>query len=809
MTHPKDFHQQAAALVEQMTQAERISLLSGSTFWDLQPIERLDFEAIKVADGPHGLRAQETSQGSVVGLSESAPATCFPTAVTLASSWDEALLAAVGRAIAIEARAQGISVILGPGVNIKRSPLCGRNFEYFSEDPFLSGRLAVAFINGAQSQGIGTSIKHFAANNQEDSRMVIDTLVDERTLREIYLPAFEMAVKAAQPWTVMHAYNRLNGVYCGESPWLLDRVLRDEWGFAGLVVSDWGATNQRVEGVSAGMDLEMPFSAGMHDGDVLDAVQTGRLSQAALDTSAQRVAALTLAGRAALEAGERPSPAALVDDHHALAQRAAAEGAVLLRNRNNLLPLNPAGRLAVIGGFAEKPRFQGAGSSQVNATRLDTPLDSLRAYAAGHGGEVIYAQGFDPDTASEDPVLLAAAVEAARDADAVLILAGLPALFESEGFDRSHLDLPESINALISAVAAINSNTAVALSNGSPVLMPWLSDVGAVLEMYLAGQAGAGALAQLVFGEVCPSGKLAETFPLALDHIPAQADYGAHPRRVVYREGLNVGYRHFTSHDEAVLFPFGFGLSYTQFAYGEVKLSAPAADLSQPVTVTVPVTNTGEVAGAEVVQVYVRQRGASVFRPDRELKGFAKLSLAPGETREAVIELDRRAFSFWDQSAQTWRLEPTDFDILVGESCTAIHATLPFKAQGEAGYNMPEAFEGSHPAVMSDADLAALGVRVTPPEAARPFHRNSTMADIRYHWLGKRIYAQAQAQMQAFFAKDDDPVAAKMGEAFLNDLPLRTLQTMSRGALTQARLDMMIAAMNGHFIKALRCYFKG
>lgn len=802
--HPSDFHQQASDIIDQLTQAERTSLLSGSTFWDLQPIERLGFETIKVADGPHGLRAQDTSQGSALGLTESEPATCFPTAVTLASSWDEALVEEVARAIALEAKAQGVSVILGPGVNIKRSPLCGRNFEYYSEDPFLSGRLGVAFINGAQSQAIGTSIKHFAANNQEDSRMVIDTLVDERTLREIYLPAFEMAVKEAQPWTVMHAYNRINGVYCGENPWLLDQILRQEWGFAGLVVSDWGATNARARGVVAGMDLEMPVSGGLHDGKVLDGVQSGAVAQAALDTCARRVSALTLAGRAAIDSTasfDQPR-------HHALAQRAAAEGAVLLRNQEGLLPLDPKAKLAVIGGFAEKPRFQGAGSSQVKATQLDTPLESLRAFAAEHGGEIIYAQGFDPDYATDDPAAIQAAVQVAAKADAVLVLGGLPALFESEGFDRTHLTLPDQINRLITAVAAANPRTTVALSNGSPVVMPWLDDVGAVLETYLAGQAGAGALAQLVFGAVCPSGKLAETFPLALDHIPAQADYGHHPRRVVYREGLNVGYRYFTSYDEPVLFPFGFGLSYTRFAYGEARLTVPAADLSEPVRVDVPVTNTGSVTGAEVVQVYVRQRGASVYRPDRELKGFAKLRLAPGETAEASITLDRRAFSFWDQDAQTWRLEPTAFDILVGESSTCIHSTLTFQAEGDTGYNMREAFAGERSVVMTDQELAVLGLRVTPPEKNRPFHRNSTMSEIRNHWLGSRIYAQASRQMQAFFSSDDSPVVAKMGEAFLNDLPLRTLQTMSQGALTEARLDMIIALMNGNLIKAIGCFFK-
>lgn len=801
--HPIDFAEQARVLVRQMTQQERVSVLSGSTFWDLQPVDRLGLDTIKVSDGPHGMRRQDTSQGTVLGLTDSLPATCFPTSVTMASSWDDALVRDVGEAIAVEAKAQGVSVVLGPGVNIKRSPLCGRNFEYFSEDPFLSGRLAVAFINGVQAQGIGTSIKHFAVNNQEDNRMVIDTLVDERTMREIYFPAFEMAVKQSQPWTVMHAYNRVNGVYCGENRWLLDQVLRQEWGFEGLLVSDWGATNSRAHAVRAGMDLEMPSSGGAHDGKLLAGLKSGAIPQVDLDRCAHRVVELTLAGNATKASGEID-----FDAHEAMAQRAAAEGAVLLKNYRALLPFNPKKKLAVIGGFAEKPRFQGAGSSQVNAAKVDTPLDRIRAYVEERGGRVTYAQGFDPDLATADPALIAEAVEVAAQADIVLVLGGLPALFESEGFDRTHLDMPDQINQLISAVAAANTRTAVALSNGSPVTMPWLDEVRAVLELYLTGQAGAGALTDLVFGEVCPSGKLAETFPLELDHVPAQVDFGETARRVVYREGLNVGYRYFTTYDKPVLFPFGFGLSYTRFGYGKAKLDVPAANLSKPVRVTVPITNKGKVAGAEIVQVYVRQRGASVFRPDRELKGYAKVRLAPGETSEVVIELDKRAFSFWDNDAKKWRVEPTEFDILIGESATTIHRTLSFTAQGDEGYNMREAFSAVQPVTMDDAQLSALGLTVTPVESSRPFHRNSTLSDIRNHWLGKRVYAQAQTQMRAILNPDDNPVLEKMGESFLNHLPLRTLQTMSQGALTDSRLDTMIAVMNGHWIKVLRGFLK-
>ena len=798
--HPKDFADPARALVASMTLDERASLLSGSTFWDLQPVDRVGLESIMVADGPHGLRTQDTSADHL-GLSASLPATCFPTAVNLASSWDTTLLQRVGEAIAVEALAQGVSVVLGPGVNIKRSPLCGRNFEYFSEDPFLTGHLAAAFITGLQSKGVGASIKHFAANNQENGRMVIDTLVDERTLREIYFPGFEIAIRAAQPWTVMHAYNRLNGAFCSEHDWLLTEVLRAQWGFEGLVVSDWGATNDRVAGVRAGADLQMPSSGGSHDAQAAAAVTEGRLEAAALDRCAERVVALMLAG----QHGRSDTAAIDFEAHDTIAEDAATQGAVLLKNDRSLLPLQPGQRLAVIGGFAEQPRYQGAGSSQVNAARMTTPLSALREAVEAAGGSLHYARGYDPVTADDDPALIAEAVDLAAKADAVLILAGLPPVFESEGYDRDALELPPQIDALIAAVAQAQPDCAVVLSNGSPVRMPWLEGVASVLELYLAGQAGAGALRRLVFGQDCPSGKLAETFPLALSDSPAQANFDNHPRQVIYREGLNVGYRYFTSHAEPVLFPFGHGLSYTSFAYGEASLSAPAPDLSEPVVVSLPITNTGAVAGAEIVQVYVRQHQASVYRPDRELKGFTKLHLNPGETGEARIALDQRAFAFWDQETQAWRVEPTDFEILIGASSEDIRARLDFKP-ATATASRP-AFQGPATVIQSDAELAAAGLRLTPTESLRPFHSNSTMADIRHNWLGKRVYAQAEAQMQAFFAGDDSPVVERMRQSFLENLPLRTLQSMSQGKLSAKRLDMMIALMNGHWLKALRGLF--
>ncbi|MEZ0164255.1 glycoside hydrolase family 3 C-terminal domain-containing protein [Kineococcus sp. LSe6-4] len=667
-------------LLAELTLEEKAALLDGSDFWHTEPVERLGIPALMVTDGPHGLRKQ-AQDADHLGLANSVPATCFPPAAGLASSWDVDLLRRVGEALGRETRAEGVSVLLGPGVNMKRSPLCGRNFEYFSEDPVLAGDLAAALVQGVQSQGVGTSLKHFAANNQETQRMTVSADVDERTLREIYLTAFERVVRTAQPWTVMCSYNRINGVYASEDPWLLTRVLREEWGFEGLVVSDWGAVNVREDGVRAGMDLEMPSSSGAGTQRIVEAVAMGTLSTGDLDRAVLRVLELVEKSRPALA-----DPGTVdVEAHHALAREAAVRSAVLLRNEDRILPLAPTGgTIAVVGEFARTPRYQGAGSSQVNPTRLDDALTALRAQFDG-SREVTFAPGYVPETDASDTTgeaaraLAAEATEHAAAADVVVLFLGLPASYESEGYDREHTNLPPEQLDLLEAVVAANPRTVVVLANGSVVnLEPWQHRVPAVLEGWLGGQAGGGAVADLLSGVANPSGRLAETIPVHFRDNPAVGNFPGEHGHVRYGEGLLIGYRWYDAHSLPVAAAFGHGLSYTTFGYSDLRVEPRTAG---GVDVHVTVTNTGDVAGSEVVQVYVADLDATVFRPDAELKGFARLTLEPGQAREVSIALDERAFSFWHSATGRWVVEGGEFGIRVGASSRDVRlattVTLP------------------------------------------------------------------------------------------------------------------------------------
>jgi beta-glucosidase len=660
-----------AELLAAMTLEEKASLCLGSDFWHTRAIERLGVPAVMVADGPHGLRKQPGA-GDHVAISGSNPATCFPTASALGSSWDVELLGHVGEALGREARAEDIAVLLGPGINIKRSPLCGRNFEYFSEDPLLSGALGAALVEGLQSQGVGASLKHYAVNNQETDRLRVSADVDERTLREIYLAAFERVVTQAQPYTVMCAYNRVNGTYASEHRWLLTTVLRDEWGFAGLVVSDWGAVHDRVAALAAGLDLEMPPNLGVSDRAIVDAVRGGELDEAVLDASAGRV--LELVRRA----HPTTSFAGTVDydGHHALAKTAAQQCAVLLKNDGDLLPLAPTAgqRIAVIGEFARTPRYQGAGSSQVNPTRLDIPFEELRK-AMPDGVEVQFAAGFsiDRDHAEgpTDTELAAEAMTLASYADMVVLFLGLPGREESEGFDRRHMDLPRAQLDLLAQLAAGHPRVVVVLANGSAVrVADWAPDVPAILECWLSGQAAGGAVADLLLGQANPSGRLAETIPLRLADCTAHLNFPGEAGHVRYGEGVFVGYRGYDALEREVSFPFGHGLSYTTFGYGDlvtaVAGSHEAGDLS--VTVTCTVTNTGSRTGAEVVQLYVGDPDAAVARPVRELKAFAKVLLEPGESATVRLALTSRDLSYWSTAHGGWVLEGGRFDIAVGAS---------------------------------------------------------------------------------------------------------------------------------------------
>lgn len=653
------------SIIAQMTLEEKAALCTGASAWTTTPVERLGIPEMIVSDGPHGVRRVEDVH--TLGM-KSLPATCFPTASSLASTWDVDLLGKMGEALAEEAIALNVDVLLGPGNNMKRSPLGGRNFEYFSEDPYLAGELAASLINGIQSRGVGTSLKHFAANNQEFQRFTIDTRVDERTLREIYLPAFEKAVKQAKPWTVMCAYNKLNGSYASENYTLLTDILKKEWGFDGLVVSDWGAVHDRVASLLGGLDLEMPGPQEHRVQLVVDAVRSGELDEAVLDESVRRILQVVF------KASETPKTGSFdVDAHHALAQQVASDAMVLLKN-NGILPLSAQQHIAVIGRAAENAHFQGGGSSHINPTRVAVPFKELQAQAPN--AELTYAEGYPADDSFRQD-LIDQAVGLAQTADVAVLYIALPSYKESEGYDRTDLDLTAQQVALIQAVAEVQPQTVVVLNNGAPVAMSaWIDGVAAVLEAWMMGQAGGAAIADVLFGKVNPSGKLAETYPLKLTDTPAYLNWPGDAGEVRYGEGLFIGYRYYDARQMPVLFPFGYGLSYTTFAYSNASASAVNFKDVDGLTVTVDVTNTGKVAGKETVQLYVHDKKSGLVRPEKELKGFVKVELQPGQTKTVSISLDFRAFAFYHPEFKQWIAESGEFDLLLAASATDVRQTL-------------------------------------------------------------------------------------------------------------------------------------
>jgi beta-glucosidase len=744
-------------LLGELTLAEKASLTSGSSHWYTAPVERLGVPKIMVSDGPHGLRAQPGEGPHVgmsalardadhVGISASLPATCFPTASAVASAWDPGLMHRIGEALAQEARACNLSVILGPGVNMKRSPLCGRNFEYFSEDPFLAGELAVGVVDGIQSRGVGTSLKHYAANNQETDRLRVDAQVDERTLREIYLPAFERVVRRAQPWTVMCAYNKVNGLSASENPWLLTTVLREEFGFEGLVVSDWGAVYHRVPALLAGLDLEMPPALGRSPEAVAAAVESGEVPLEVLDARVRAVLSLVAKGMHVLDLDESFD----ADAHHALARSAAAQSVVLLKN-DGVLPLAPDASFAVIGELARTPRFQGAGSSRVQPTRVDVLLEEL--------GSPPFAAGYGIDGTTHDAALLDEAVQVARTAETVVVVMGLPAADESEGYDRTHMNLPASQLTMLEAVAAVNRNVVVVLVNGSTVL---LGDVTpharALVEAWLGGQAAGGGIADVLTGAVNPSGRLAETIPHRLEDNSSYLNFPGDSHVVRYGEGLFIGYRGYDASHQDVAFPFGFGLSYTTFALSDlsVAMRGSVAENDLAATVTVTVTNTGGVEGAEVVQVYVADVESSVARPLRELKGFTKVTLAAGASQRVSIELDQRAFAFWSMQRRDWVVEAGDFLIGVGP-----HSR--------------------------DLPLGAT-VTVDAPSIAAPLTRDSTLQEWMGDPIGRKLIEQEVAAGQPSGLLDEEMIKR------IGTMPMSTLANFGRRSLDHEALDRVTEA---------------
>ena len=749
------------ALVSQMTLEEKAGLCSGLDFWHTKPVERLGVPSVMVSDGPHGLRKQD-EKADHLGVNDSIKAVCMPAACATASSFDRDLMGRMGQAIGDSCQHEKLGVVLGPAVNIKRSPLCGRNFEYFSEDPYLAGEMSAAYINGVQSKNVGTSIKHFAANSQEHRRMSSSSNADERTLREIYFPAFEISVRKAQPWTVMCSYNRINGVYASENPWLLTDVLRGEWGFKGYVMSDWGAVSDRVAGVAAGLDLEMPSSGGINDRKIVAAVKSGELDEKIVDQACERI--LEINYRYLDNA--RPETPWDQEADHQLSARIAEECMVLLKN-DGILPLNKTDEVAFIGEFAAKPRFQGGGSSHINAFRTTSAVE------AAQGLPVTYVQGYSAARDMATDEMIAEAVQAAKAAKVAVVFAGLPDAYESEGYDRTHMAMPACQNRLIEAVAGANPNTVVVLHNGSPVEMPWLGKVKAVLEAYLGGQAVGIATVRLLYGDANPCGHLAETFPVKLSDNPSYLYYGGEGNEADYREGVFVGYRYYDKKEMPVLFPFGFGLSYTTFACSNLRLSGAKITDQETLTAAVTVTNTGSRAGKTVVQLYVGDRESTVLRPIRELKGFEKVELQPGESRDVTFTLDKRAFAYWNAAIHDWHVETGAFTIEVGQS---------------------------------SRDIEVSGEVTVESTVALPRHytADSIFMDVMADPKAKEALGPMLASIQKAFAPSADAgdaaqeaISADMGLAMMRYMPLRGLVSFSPDKVTDDTLKQLLDALNG------------
>ena len=783
------YMQNTELLLKKLTLEEKCALLSGAETFKTRGMPEHGIPQIWLSDGPHGLRKQ-AGESDHLGLNPSVPATCFPTASAVANSWDAALGEEIGAALGAEAAAQEVSVVLGPGLNMKRNPLCGRSFEYFSEDPYLAGKLAAGYIRGIQSKGVAACPKHFAVNSQETRRMASDSIVDERTLREIYLTGFEIAVKEGHPRSIMSSYNLVNGTYANENKHLLMEILRGEWGFDGAVITDWGGSNDHALGVKNGSTLEMPAPGGDSVRELLAAVESGKISESDIDARLSELLPLVFDTKAALDAAPREFDAAA---HHALARRAAAESLVLLKNEGSLLPLAAGSKVAVIGDFAKNPRYQGAGSSMVNSTQVDVLLDKLIDSELNVIG---YQQGFDRH-GKPDAALQKSACELATQADTVILCMGLDEIAESEGLDRSNLRLAQNQVDLLQVVAAVNPKIVVVLYSGSVVETPWLDNCQALLYAALGGQAGAGAVADALTGKVNPCGKLAETWPLAYADIPSAADFATRRKTVEYREGLYIGYRYFTTAEKAVRFPFGYGMSYTTFAYSDM-----AAD-EQGVSLTV--TNTGSVAGTEIVQLYVAKKNSELFRPAKELKGFARVTLAPGEKQRITIMLDDKAFRFWNVKANRWEIEGGEYELLVGASVEDIRLCEKISVHGTATVHPYEdvdldCYYKGNVLSVSDADFEKL-LGHPLPNGKTKIDRNLTLGELNHARspLGWLVWLVLTILLD---------VSYKRGKPDLNilfqyNMPLRALAKMTNGAISMGMVDGIVMELQGFWILGL------
>ena len=799
-----------ADLIAKMTLEEKASLCSGKDMWHFKGIERLGIPSIMVSDGPHGLRTQQDS-GVSTKMNVSVDATCFPLACSTACSWDRDLVREIGKRIGEEAQKEGVQVVLGPGVNIKRSPLCGRNFEYYSEDPYLSGELGAALVEGLDSQGIGASVKHYAINNQETYRMSVNAVVDERTMREIYLPAFEKIVKKSKPATVMASYNLVNGQSATENVHLLDDILVKEWGFDGLVVSDWGAVNHRAEGVAAGMHVEMPSSGGMNDEIIVEAVKAGKLDEKVLDERVDRILEVVFE----LDGKRRQGATYDIKEHDEFARKAAADCCVLLKNKNKILPLNKKDKILVVGDMARNPRFQGAGSSFINCHKITSALDALEEEGIAFGFE----EGYYKKTRKDCSKLIAKAVARAKDFDKVVIFAGLPGEYEAEGFDRKDMEMPSTHNTLISEIAKVNKNVIVVLSCGSVVTMPWIDEVRGVLLTGLAGQNSGGATVDVLYGKVNPSGKLAETYPLKLAHVPSTAYFPGERYNVEYREGLYVGYRYFESVDAPVLFPFGFGLSYTNFTYKDIQVDKTKIDSDGTVTVTVTVENTGDRDGKEIVQLYVLHSSKAVYMPKLQLRAFEKVEVKAKSSATVSFVLDKRAFAFYDVNEKNWMVESGEYEIAVGGNVRELKLRQTVSVSGVDSEKIKPVAKGWYfsPDVkkpVSDDDFKSLfnGGEITRVEheckkgsftsddSFEDMANTSGLASFMLKFMKPMIRMSMNADKY-------DPNYLMIYEV-MKTSPLRSLAFSSQGMFNMKMVDGIVIMMNGHFFKGLFALLK-
>ena len=779
-------------IISRLTLEEKCYLLSGKDFWQTRSVKAKGIPNMTLSDGPHGIRKQEGA-GDQLGLNGSLPATCFPTAATIANSWDPVLGEEIGCCLGEEAASQDVCVLLGPGLNIKRSPLCGRNFEYFCEDPYLAGKMAAGYIRGIQANGVSACPKHFAANNTELRRQASDSVVDERTLREIYLTGFEIAVKEAAPKSIMSSYNMINGVYANENEHLLQEILRDQWGFDGFVVSDWGASNDHVLGVAAGSHLEMPSTGGDSDEELVQAVKDGKISEAMVDKRVDEILDVILSTHKAVDPLKgKPFD---VDAHHAMAMKASEQSIVLLKNENNILPLKKGSKVAVIGEFAKVARYQGAGSSVVNCTKLDHAMDVIKNFDLNVVG---FEAGY-PRSGPGNAAMQAKAVELAKQADYVLLYIGLDEISESEGLDRAHMKLPGSQVQLLAAVASVNPNVIAVMSAGSSVEMPWLGKCKALVHGYLCGQAGASAVLKVILGEVNPSGKLSETYPVAYEDTPSAPYFPAKERTVEYREGLYVGYRYFETANIPVLFPFGYGLSYTTFEYSDLKVSDTEA--------TFTLKNTGSVDGAEVAQLYVSAKNPSIYRPAKELKGFVKVFLKAGESKQVTIKLDDKAFRYFNVKTDQFEVDGGEYDILIGASVADIKLTGTVTVKGTgapAPYDMsrlPSYASGNVKAV-SDAEFTELlGHPIPDGHWAGTLQMNDAICQLYYakSWPARQVYKIMTNMLNKSMAKGKPD----LNIIFVYNMPFRAIGKMAGGAVSQKMCEDIVKIVNGHFFKGV------